>query len=247
MRRLFPQPSPQVDPRSCYPAPPDQARVRANMVTSLDGAAAVGGQVGPLSNQVDQGVLHLLRSLADVVLVGAGTVRAERYGPVRLSEPERRERQGARRSAVPPIAVVTRTGQMDLRSPFFSRAQARPIVLTTEAASPEDRTALSEVAEVVVVGTDWVDMAAGLDALRARGLRHVLCEGGPHVLAQLVQADLLDELCLTVSPRMAGWQPVHPAAGAAPEVARQLELVHVLEDQSFLYLRYQRHRGTAHR
>ncbi len=215
--------------------------VRANMVTSLDGAAAVGGRVRPLTNPVDLDLLHLLRSLADVVLVGAETVRAERYRPVRLSDTECQERRDAGQAEVPPIAVVTRGGDLDLQSPFFSQARARPIILTTKSTSPERRDAMAEVAEVVVAGTDSVDLPVALDALRARGLGHVLCEGGPHVLTQLLGADLLDELCLTVSPRLAGWQPVHLGAGVTLDRPRQLDLVHVLEDQGFLYLRYARH------
>lgn len=215
--------------------------VRANMVTSLDGAAAVGGRVRPLTNPVDLDLLHLLRSLADVVLVGAETVRAERYRPVRLSDTECQERRDAGQAEVPPIAVVTRGGDLDLQSPFFSQARARPIILTTKSTSPERRDAMAEVAEVVVAGTDSVDLPVALDALRARGLGHVLCEGGPHVLTQLLGADLLDELCLTVSPRLAGWQPVHLGAGVTLNRPRQLDLVHVLEDQGFLYLRYARH------
>jgi len=246
VRRLFPQPVEQADLRSSYAIFLGQGiqkpanLVRSNMVTSLDGAAAVGGRVGPLSNPVDQSLLHLLRSLADVVLVGAGTVRAERYGPVRLTDAECRERQAAGRAAVPPLAVVTRGGDLDLESPFFSQAHARPIILTTEAMSLDRRSAMTEVAEVAVVGTDAVDLSAGLDVLRDRGLRHVLCEGGPRVLTQLLEADLLDELCLTVSPRLAGGQPVHLGSGVTLERPKQLELSQVLEDQGFLYLRYTR-------
>ncbi|PZS22833.1 MAG: pyrimidine reductase family protein [Acidimicrobiales bacterium] len=246
MRRLFPEPVKEVDLRSCYVVPREQGPVvpanlvRANMVTSLDGAAAVGGRVGPLSNPVDLGLLHLLRSLADVVLAGAETVRAEHYRPVRLSDAERRERRVAGQAEVPPIAVITRTGTLDLQSPFFSQAEARPIVLTTHAMSLERRRAVETVAEVVVAGADSVDLSVALGALRARGLGHVLCEGGPRVLTQLVEADLLDELCLTVSPRLAGRQPVHLGARATLEAPKQLNLVSVLEDQGFLYLRYAR-------
>lgn len=247
MRSLLPHLVDQVELRPYYAVPLQQATlmtanlVRANMVTSLDGAAAVGGRVAPLSNPVDRSLLHLMRSLADVVLVGAETVRIERYRPVRLTDAECRERREAGQAAVPPIAVVTRAADLDVGSAFFNQAEARPIVLTTEAAPLDRRAAITEVAEVVVAGTDSVDLSAGLAALRERGLRHVLCEGGPHVLTQLAEADLLDELCLTVSPCLAGWQPVHLGARVMLEPPRQLQLRHTLEDQGFLYLRYSRH------
>lgn len=251
MRSLLPTSVDQVELRPYYAVPLEPGTlmtanlVRANMVTSLDGAAAVGGRVGPLSNPVDRSLLHLMRSLADVVLVGAATVRIERYRPVRLAEAECRERRDAGQAAVPPIAVVTRAGDLDLESAFFTQAKARPIVLTTEGASLDRRAAMTEVAEVVVAGTDSVDLTAGLDALRERGLCHVLCEGGPRVLTQLVEADLLDELCLTLSPRLAGWQPVHLGSGVMLERPRQLQLRHILEDQGSLYLRYSRHPASS--
>ncbi|WP_083853066.1 dihydrofolate reductase family protein [Rhodococcus sp. DK17] len=139
-----------------YRDPPDG--VRANMITTLDGAAAFDGRVRPWSDPVDQALLLALRTYADVVLVGAGTVRAEHYGPVRLTPEQsayRREHWGD--DTPPPIAVVTRSGTLPLDSPLFASGR-RPTVVTTRRTANVKGARLSDVAEVLVVGEDTVDI-----------------------------------------------------------------------------------------
>src|SRR4051794_27199790 len=208
MRALVPTPSDTVDLEAMYAvgvnAPSGHPFVRINMISSLDGAIAVNGRSGLLGGTGDREVFHVLRSLADVILVGAGTARAEGYGPAR-THPEVQDRRRARgQTAAPSIAVVTRSCDLDWSAPFFTEAQARPVVVTTSTADDSARARAAAAADVIVAGTGDVDMGSAVDALGERGARHVLVEGGPGLNAQLVAAGLMDELCLTLSPRLVG-------------------------------------------
>jgi riboflavin biosynthesis pyrimidine reductase len=229
--------------------------VRANMVASADGAASLDGRSGGLSGDADHAVFSVLRSLADVILVGASTARIERYQPVRLDETWPLLRAG--RPPTPPIAVLSRRMLgLEPDCPLFATApgQARTIVLTTEAAPADLRSAAAKYAEVIVAGPELVEPTAIIGALAERGYRRVLTEGGPRLLEQIVAASLLDELCLTVSPVLAGgWAgrivAAPPAGGTradnAPQLPGQLGstglwLAHVLEDRGHLLCRYLR-------
>jgi riboflavin biosynthesis pyrimidine reductase len=239
MRRLLPTYDADVDPRVAYAVPAGR-HLRVNMVTSADGAAAVAGRVGALSGAADEDVLHLLRALADVVLVGAGTIRAEGYGPDLVPAAEQRRRVDAGESPVPRLAIVSRTLDLDLAAPLFTAARVRPLVVTTSDAPADRRAAAGDVADVVTAGVERVDLPAAVRALADRGLRRVLSEGGPHVLAQLYAADQVDELCLTVSPRVTCGHDVRITAGPPLPHPAGLHLAHVLEQDGFLFLRYTR-------
>jgi riboflavin biosynthesis pyrimidine reductase len=215
------------------------AWLRANFVSSADGAAYVDGRSDGLSSDGDKRLFRLLRALADVVLVGAGTARTEKYKPARV----RPELAGLRgdRPAVPPIALVTRTLGLDLASPLFTGAapEARTIVITCAAAPADARQRAAEVADVIVAGDEKVDLAGALKALADRGLGQVLCEGGPHLFGDLAAAGLVDELCLTLSPLLAGPGASRIIAGTRFDAARWLRLAHLLTTgDSFLYARY---------
>ena len=221
-----------------YRDPPNGVRV--NMIASLDGAACFDGVAGPLSDATDQHLLLTLRGYADVVLVGAGTVRAEGYGPMRLSAAQSAER--ARRwgvTSAPAIAVVTHTGR--LPASLFADAGQRPLLITTAAlltARPE----LTERADVIVAGDSAVDLPAAIAALRTGGLDRILCEGGPTLLDELVAADLVDEMCLTVSPTLAA-TGASPRPGARALAApHRLTLQHAITVDDYVYLRYARRR-----
>lgn len=215
--------------------------VLGNMVSGLDGSAAVHGRVGALSSATDRALFHQLRGLADVVLVGAATVREERYGPARLDEEAVRTRVGAGRRPVPRIAVVTRSLDLDLGGRLFAEARpdVAPLVITCEAADEARRAAVEEVAEVLVAGGPTVDLAAALAALRGDGVEVVLTEGGPALLGQLVHQGLLDELCLTVAPVMGGDALPVSVSTATSELV-PMRLMHVLTDDDNLFLRYER-------
>jgi riboflavin biosynthesis pyrimidine reductase len=215
--------------------------LRANMVSSADGAAHLNGVTRGLSSSADRHLFALLRTLADVILVGAATVRAENYGPVRQHELCPDLRPG--RTPTPPIAVVTRRVDLDPDSRLIASAppSARTIVITTAQAPADRQAALEERAEVIVAGQETVDLKAAVAALAERGHRRVLAEGGPHLLAQIAAAGLLDELCLTIGPLLAGPGANRILAGAMSAVpAQPLSLAHVLEDDSYLFCRYTR-------
>ena len=239
MRILSPEAG-DVDLVERYAYPPDGAWMRANMVASLDGAAQRDERSGGLGNPADRHLFLLLRGLADVVLVGANTVRAEGYGPVEPSEGWDGVRDG--RPAVPPLAVVSRTLDLDFDAPVFTEAESPTIVLTTAACDPARLEAARARADVIVAGRDSLDFTAAVKELEARGHRRFLCEGGPSVLAQVVAAGLLDELCLTVSPLLLAGRPTRILNGPPVPVPPELTLAHALEDGNFLFLRYTRSR-----
>ena len=218
---------------------PDQAWVRANMVASVDGAVTVDGRSGGLSGAADRLVFSVLRSLADVVVVGAGTARTERYRQARPDELWQRLRAG--RSPAPPIAVVTRHLDLELTDRLFGAGEPRTIVLTTEQA-PEDRlTEASRVADVIVAGADGVTAASAVDALARRGHRAILIEGGPTLLGQFAAEHLLDELCLTISPVLEGGRSTgRVTSRRGPAELTGMRLADLLEDDGFLLSRYVR-------
>lgn len=212
--------------------------VRANMIMSLDGAAAFAGRAGPLSDANDQGLLLALRGFADVVLVGAGTVRAEGYGPVRLTtaqSAERRERWGI--DTVPPIAVVTHTGRVP--ASLFATSVQRPILVTT-AHLAHTHPELCERADLLIAGDTAVDLASAVTALRDRGMRRILCEGGPTLLDELVANNLVDEMCLTISPTLAASAAIERPGAQALNAPTRLRLGHVVTVDDYVYLRYVR-------
>jgi riboflavin biosynthesis pyrimidine reductase len=221
-----------------YPSGP---WLRANMVSSVDGAASLDGVTASLSSKADRRLFALLRTLADVIVVGAATVRAEKYGPVRQHELWPDLRPG--RAPTPPIAVITARLDIDPSSRLIADApaSARTIIITAEQAPAGRRAALEGLADVIVAGQDTVDLKAAMAALAERGHRRMLAEGGPHLLAQIVEAGLLDELCLTISPLLVGPAGNRILAGAQPGSSPQsFALAHVLEDDGYLLCRYTR-------
>ncbi len=238
MRQLHPEVIDDVDPVDVYGDLP--RGVRLNMIASVDGATSVEGLSGALGGAPDRRVFAALRSLADVILVAAGTMRAEGYGPARLPETVQAARRERGQAPVPPIAVVSRACALDWESPFFAdaAAAARPIVVTVADAPAANRAAAAAVAEVVVAGTGSVDLTAAVGALRERGLRSVLAEGGPSLNGQLAAAGLLDELCLTMSPKMVGGDSRRILTGPYLPQPVPMTLRSVCEDDGFLFLRY---------
>jgi riboflavin biosynthesis pyrimidine reductase len=217
-----------------YPAP---GWLRANMVASADGAGSFDGLSAGLSSDADRRLFGLLRALADVIVVGAGTARTEGYRPARRRAALAGLRAG--RTVTAPIALVSRSLDLDLSVPLFADAppDARTIVITC-ADSPADRRAATEqVADVIVAGAAQVDLVEAFGVLGKRGLGRMLCEGGPTLLGRVAADGLLDELCLTVSPLLAGPGAPRITAGA-PFPARPMALAHVLQDEGFLFCRY---------
>ncbi|SDS23158.1 Pyrimidine reductase, riboflavin biosynthesis [Brevibacterium siliguriense] len=220
--------------------PRHECWVTGHMVAGLDGTAAIHGRVGALSTEPDQDLFRRMRQIADVVMVGAQTIRSEGYAPMRLSESARAQRQARGQSEMPPVAVVSRSLDLDWSSQVFAAApeHARTIVITCARADPKRLAAAEQAATVVIAGDDRVEPAKALQALAGFGYQVVLCEGGPRWLGELVAADRLDELCLSISPMMGGDPlPVSVAPPGADIAQFSLKSTMVADDT--LFLRYE--------
>jgi 5-amino-6-(5-phosphoribosylamino)uracil reductase len=246
MRQLFPAAVEAVDVSSVYandgrPTPPGRPWVVTNMVTSIDGATVVDGVSGSLGGPADKEVFAALRAMADVVLVAAGTVRAERYGPPRLPDALVSARVARGQAAVPRLAIVTARLDLDLGAALFTDAVVPPLILTVEQADAARRQAASAVAEVVVLGDASVDLVGALGWLRAeQGASVVLSEGGPSLLGALAAADVIDVVCWTISNKVVAGDSPRMAHGAGADPPRAMHLARVLESDGMLFMRYVR-------
>jgi len=237
-----------IDPVDVYhgdlrPAPGTRPWVLMNMIASVDGATTVDGVSEGLGGPADRRMLGTLRGLADVILVGAETVRAEDYRLPRL--PDDRVavlRATGGRPPRPRLAVVSFSLSLDTGSALFTSAGSSdqpPLVYTSTAASADRRSALARVAEVVDCGDgERVDLRRVLADLHDRGAAVVLAEGGPSLNQQLVAAGLVDELNLTVSPLLAGGTAARILSGPDLAAPVRLRLDRVLADDGFLFCRY---------
>lgn len=178
-----------------------EPRVRANFVASVDGAISTNGSSSGLSSPLDQRVLKLLRSLADVVLVGAATIRVENYRGIQIPESGQQRRKAQGLEPIPPLAVVSGRADIDPGSRLLTETIVPPIILTTAAAPAAAKRDLTAAgAHVIELGPDRVETAAIMDTLVGLGMRRILCEGGPSLAGQLAADDVLDELCVTTAP-----------------------------------------------
>lgn len=214
--------------------------VRANFVTTLDGHATGGdGLSGSINSAADKQVFDLLRALADVVVVGAGTIRAEGYGRLRTEDPAMLDlRRSAERPDHPVLAVVTASG--DLPDAVLEPDPEAGDLLVLCAAAVADALIDRVGADCVIpCGTDMVEASLALEELRARGLQQVLTEGGPHLLGTWLQAGIVDELCLTVRPIIAGGTgPRIVEAPIGAGLLASFDLRHALALDGDLMLRY---------
>ncbi|MFH8728067.1 pyrimidine reductase family protein [Streptomyces termitum] len=226
-----------------YAYPEGEERwLRANMVSSLDGAGQHEGRSQPLSSDADMRIFGTLRGLADVVVVGAETVRLEGYRPARAREAFAARRAAAGQAPAPAVAIVTASLGLDLSAPLFTEPLVPTLVLTG-AGAPSDRVAEARAAgvEVLFAGEGAaVDPARAVALLAERGLRRQLTEGGPRLLGQFTAAGVLDELCLTLSPTMTAGGAQRIAHGPSVEVPTRFGLASLLEQDGFLFSRYRR-------
>lgn len=232
-------------------AVPDRSvpHLRVNFIASVDGAASHGGVSGPLNNEVDKEVFETLRMLSDVVIVGAGTVRDEGYGAMRLPEHLVEWRVANGLPEHPVFAILTSRATLPLDGEMFTDAPVRAVCITHErsadpAQDPERNrrlAALGEVADVLLCGDDRLDPQAMVSALAARGLPQMLSEGGPHVFGALIEADAVDELDLTIAPVLEGGDATRVSAGGA-QTTRQMRLELAMPAGGMLFLRYLRDR-----
>lgn len=222
-----------------YPSgPPTGVVVRANMVGSIDGVATVDGRSGGLGGPGDKQLFMVLRALADAVVVGARTAFAEGYGPVQphASLADLRQRSGQ----APTAKLVLLSSSLSIPTDDPLLADPETVVATCTGAPADARSRLIDAgATLIDCGDENVDPTALTRHLAGIGAWRVLCEGGPSLLGSLVSADLLDELCITVSPLLTAGAGKHITAGDG--VAHPMRRTHVLgDDEDYLYMRWVR-------
>jgi riboflavin-specific deaminase-like protein len=242
MRRLLPDPGPttveqQLDRYRPWEQPPaDRPNLAVNFAATVDGRASIGGVSGPIGSSADTEMLAGLRTRFDAVMIGAGTMRAERYGRV-VADPEKRERRERIGLPYDPLMVIV-SGRLDLPwdAPLFTDGGGRVLIFTaSEAEPPETATPVQ-----IVRHDKFVDVVEALRHLRQeRDVRSLLCEGGPGLHNQLEGAGFVDDLFLTIAPKLSGGDAPRIIEGDLPGVA-ELELAWLLERDSELFVRYKR-------
>jgi riboflavin-specific deaminase-like protein len=241
MRRLLPDPGPttveeQLEAYRPWESPREERPfVAVNFAATVDGRATIGGVSGPIGSDADTAMLAGLRTRFDAVMIGAGTMRAERYGRL-VSKQETRERR--ERVGLPhdPLMVIV-SGRLDLPwdAPLFSEGGRVLIFTASEAEPPETEASLR-----VVRHEGFVDPAEALRYLRQeRGIRALLCEGGPGLHGELQGGGLVDDLFLTIAPKLTGGEAPRIVEGELPAVA-ELDLEWLLEQDGELFARYGR-------
>lgn len=208
----------------------------ANMVVTADGRASLQGRTQGISSETDRDLFHVLRTQVDAVMVGTGTIALERYGPLARRPEVRRRRAALGLAEVPLACTCSRSMELPVDAPLFADPESRIVVLTNS-----DREPPPCAAQLVVerIPGDELDLAAGAERLRSKyGVRAMLHEGGPTMLAAMLADGLVDELFLTVSPMLVGGGEPSVVEGTAFEHPRGMELRSLLRHESFLFLRY---------
>lgn len=235
-----------VDELQLVTAAEDETRRRPylllNMIATADGRATFGGRSGPLGGRADKELLYGLRTAVDAVMAGAGTVRAERYGQLIRDDRGRRIRRDRGLSEEPLACIVSGRLALDSEIPLLAEADARVAILTSSEASLS-QDCRAEISYVRSTRHGRLDLPGAMAELSKRmGVRTLLCEGGPHLNAQLLTHGLVDELFLTLSPKLAGGDAVSETlrivSGPEFDPPLTLELAGVLEHDSYLFLRY---------
>jgi riboflavin biosynthesis pyrimidine reductase/RimJ/RimL family protein N-acetyltransferase len=234
----------EVDLPQAFPWPTDRTWLRAMMVLTLDGAVAgADGRSGTISSPTDRKVLAEARRLSDAVLIGAGTLRAEGYTPMRVREDAQADRAGLGLAAAPVLAIVSASLNLPWADPVFTESAHRPLVITTPGADPERLSTARSAADVHVLPGAGDVAVEIISALHDRGLRRIVCEGGVRLLASIAAAGLVDEVDLSLSPLLATGGQVH--VGPPLESPLRFELVQVLHHDSFLFTRFLARRADA--
>jgi riboflavin biosynthesis pyrimidine reductase len=242
VRRLLPDPAPitieeQLDAYEPWlEAFEERPLVAMNFVATVDGRATINGVSGPIGSATDTKMLAGLRTRFDAVMIGAGTMRAERYGRVVPAQEQRERRE---RSGLPPDPLmVIVSGRLDLPwdAPLFTAGAGRVLIFTASEAEPPP----TETSLQVVRHEGFVDLAEALRHLRQeQGVRALLCEGGPGLHGELESGGMVDDLFLTIAPKLSGGGAPRIIEGELPAVA-PLELTWLLEEDGELFARYGR-------
>lgn len=252
MKQILPAWIDDVDPLDVYsaeprPAPADRPWVMVNMITSVDGATAINGLSGDLGGPADSAVFRAVRACCDWILVASGTAGAERYRSPSPDDAVVERRLGAGRSPSPRLAIVTASGALDPAIPALADTTAndgcgddrRTLVIAGQEADPARVADLN--AEVVRLPMPVPQPGAVLAELHKRAAAVVLCEGGPTWNGQLAEAGLVDELCLSISPVLAGGTSSRIVADGARAVPTRMRLRRLLAEDDLLFARYTRH------
>ena len=222
-----------------YPWPRDAQWLRVVMVRTLDGAVAgPDGLSGSISSATDRLVLAEIRRLCDVQLIGASTVRAEPYGPVLPRADAQEERAALGLAPAPRVVVVSASLDLPWDAPLLARSAERPLVVTVAGQRGPARVAAEQTADIVELPGPGIDSAALLARLADLGLRRVVCEGGPGLVASLLDGGVVDEVNLSLSPTMVDSAAGGTAGGGVVGSLRSFALRHALSDGEFLFTRY---------
>ncbi len=247
MRALLPEPAGELDATAQLDdtavaeryRPPAGRHLRANFVAALDGATSVQGVSAGLGSAGDKRVFRVLRAWADAVLVGHGTSSAEGYRPLSADSPVGRLRASLGRPVTAPVVVVSRRASLALTDPLVTGPVSPTYLVTCAAADPDRREALAAAGvRVLVCGDADVDLPAALDALAERGLEQVLCEGGPSLFRAALAAGVVQELCLSIAPLLAGGAPGVLGGQGLGDPTRAT-LTQLLEEDGVLFTRYE--------
>jgi riboflavin-specific deaminase-like protein len=215
-------------------AHPDRPYLVLNFATTLDGRAAINGRSGPIGSATDTEMLQRLRTRVDAVMIGAGTMRAERYGRM-VSDPEFRAYRERTGLAHDPLAlIVSNRLELPWDAPLFTNGGGSCVVFTASSETPPE----TATPVTCVRHPDGVDLERCLEWCRKeRNIRSVLCEGGPTLHGRLREGGLADELFLTIAPKIAGGEGPRVLEGALPDID-QVELAWLLESENELFTRY---------
>lgn len=245
MRQLLPDPIDDVDPLACYSAdrriaPEGSVWLLIDMVASLDGATSIGGRSAGLSSPGDRSVFHALRAVADAVVVGAQTARAERYQLPNVPAQVAEARVAAGRRPAPELVVVSQSLRFPDDQPFLAADGRRAVIATATEVDPARLAGVSTRAQVIEVGRDAVDPARLMAWFADRGHRIVVCEGGPTLNGRLLAADLVDEICLSIAPVAVSGASSRAVVGEVQQVPTHFRIARVLEQGGTLFVRYVR-------
>jgi riboflavin biosynthesis pyrimidine reductase len=206
----------------------------------VDGRATLGGRTKGISSKADRVLFHALREQVDAVMAGTGTIALERYGPL-VKDEERRQRRAARGLAEQPLAVTaSRSLELPVDTALFTDSRSRIVVLAGEGGEAPEAGASVSIERVPGPDERTLDLVTGVQRLtQSYGVRTLLLEGGPTLLAAMLEAGLVDELFLAIAPLLVGGGPEPSILEGTPlPEPIALRLLGLLEEEGFLFLRY---------
>lgn len=246
MEQIFPSPVDNVDTAAVYRSDDRVAItgrpwVMCNMISSTDGGISLDGVSGGLGGPADKVVFSAIRAVPDVIVVASGTVIAENYRTAQTTPEIQQRRVESGQSAIPRIAIVTQSLRIDPDHRVFD-GPIKPIIVTSSTSPDAARAALAKVADIIIAGEETVDLDTALTKLAQVGAQTVLLEGGPTLNGAFVDADLIDELCLSFAPMMLGGNSPRIVTGSTNTTAHPLTLDRILHQDGYLFHRYLRQR-----